>query len=196
MIQICQKVDNITSSILIVLKGAHGQSNRLSQQFMVSQTHGGLKIKTKYTLLHQAFQFLKMQKLTLMMYCLAPVVHCLGTPDVLLEKPNKASMFHFIMEKDTEEISYPKKSLFTQDNNAFFHNFCDLQPTFSGICLHIILILSTISYNPNSMKSQERQRHGCNEMLQLEGSNTHMPKEIPTKVISEKIPTRLISVNC
>ena len=54
-------------------------------------------------------------------YSLAPVPHYLGTLDGFFVKTNKASMLHFLMKDNVEEVKYPIESVFIQDGNALFH---------------------------------------------------------------------------
>lgn len=40
----------------------------------------------------------------LLTYFLAPVLHCLGTPNGLLANTNKAFMLHFLVKDNVEEV--------------------------------------------------------------------------------------------
>ena len=121
----------------------------------------------------------------LMGYSLAPVPHCLGTPDGFFAKTNKASMMHFMMEDHNEEVTYPKDSMFIQDGNALFHTMTNLAPTFGGISLQLLdlmvpkrdFVFSTDSYHPGSIKTQERLRRGYGEQFLIGGSATRKPRD-------------------
>ena len=138
----------------------------------------------------------------LMTYCLAPVPHCLGTPDGFFAKTNKASMLHFVTEDSREEVSCPKNAMFIQDGNALFHALIDLHPTFRGICLQIIdmmcpmqnFISSTDSYKENSIKSQERQRRGTSEPFVLEGPSTRRPKDFKVFLMNDSNKKKLCNL--
>ena len=74
-------------------------------------------------------------------------------------------MIHYLLEEYAENVpTYPKDAMFIQDGNALFHTIYDLEPTLGGICLQILhqmslkgnFIFSTDSYDPNSIKAQER----------------------------------------
>jgi len=54
----------------------------------------------------------------LMRYYLSPVPHSLGTPDGFFAETNKASMLHFLLDENTDEVPYPKDAIFIQDGNA------------------------------------------------------------------------------
>ena len=118
-------------------------------------------------------------------YSLSPVPHCLGTPDGFYAKTNKAAMMHFVLEDRTSQVSYPKDAFFIQDGNALFHALINLPPTFGGICLQILdqmvfkenFIFSTDSYQPDSIKAQERLRRGVGEKLIVENSATRRPRD-------------------
>ena len=74
----------------------------------------------------------------LLSYSFSHVHHCLGTPDGLFSKTNKASMLHSLMEDYNTDVQYPNDSMFIQDENRFFHTLVNLPPTFGGICLQIL----------------------------------------------------------
>ena len=57
----------------------------------------------------------------LLTYSLAPVPHCLGTPDGFFAKANKTSILQFVMKDNVEEVKYPTQSIFIDDGSALFH---------------------------------------------------------------------------
>ena len=107
----------------------------------------------------------------LLTYSLAPVPHCLGTPDGLFAKINKTSMLHFLMKDNVEEVKYPTQSMFIQDRNALFPSLIGLALAFGGVLLQILsqiaqkqnFIFSTDSYHEDSIKGQERARRGTRD---------------------------------
>ena len=74
-----------------------------------------------------------------MTYCLAPVPHCLGTPDGFFAKTNKASMLHFVTEDSREKVSCPKYAMFIQDGNALFHALIDLHQHSEGFVFKFLI---------------------------------------------------------
>ena len=58
----------------------------------------------------------------LLTYSLAPVPHCLGTPDGFFAKTSKASMLYLLMKDNVEEVKYPNQPMFILDENALFHS--------------------------------------------------------------------------
>ena len=120
-----------------------------------------------------------------MCYCLAPVPQCLGTPDGFFAKTNKATMLHHILDERTDEIPYPKDAFFIQDGNALFYALLNLPPMMGDICLQILdqmlakknFIFSTDSYQPDSIKAQERLRRGFGEKFLVEGPATRKPMD-------------------
>ena len=139
---------------------------------------------------------------TLMSYPLSPVLHCLGTPDDFFAKTNKASMLHLIMEGHDVEEQYPKGSMFIQDGDALVHTLNNLPPKFGGICLQILdymaakqnFIFSIDSYHQDSIKSQERVRHGCGGQFILQGSATKNPKDFKAFLTNDKSKRQLCEV--
>ena len=121
----------------------------------------------------------------LLSYSLSPVPHCLGTADGFFAKTNKASMLHCLMEDQQEEVPYPRGPLYIQDGNALFHSLKNLPPTFGGITLNLLdlmvqrsnFVFSTDSYQPGSIKGQERMRRGWAEKFLLDGPATRRPKD-------------------
>ena len=114
----------------------------------------------------------------LMCYSLSPVPHSLGTPDGFFAKTNKAAMMHFLLDNKTDEVPYPKDAIFIQDGNALFHVLTNLPHTFGEICLQVLdqmvakkhFIFSTDSYQPDSIKAQERLRRGFSEKFIVQGT--------------------------
>ena len=99
----------------------------------------------------------------LLTYSLAPVPHCLGTPDGFFAKTNKVSMLYFLMKDNVEEVKFPTQSMFIQDGNIFY-SLIGLAPTFGGVSLQMLsqiaqkqkFIFSTDSYHEDLIKGQER----------------------------------------
>ena len=123
----------------------------------------------------------------LMKYCLTPVPYSLGTPDGFLAKTDKAKMVHYVMSDFLENVLLPiNNCLHIEDGNAFIHSLKDLPPTFGLICAKVLdmmshkgdFVFSTDSYQPLSIKSQERLRRGYSEKLLLSGVNTRRPPDI------------------
>ena len=93
----------------------------------------------------------------LMSYPLSPVPHCFGTPDGFFCKTNKAAMMHYLLEGNTDEVSYPTDAMFIQDGNALFHELTNLPPTFGATYLMMLdqmvakklFLFSTDSYQPD-----------------------------------------------
>ncbi len=121
----------------------------------------------------------------LMCYSLSPVPHCLGTPDGFFSKTNKASMLHYILNENTEEVQYPKDAYFIQDGNALFYALTNLPPTFGDICLQILdqmvakknFAFSTDSYHEDLIKLQERLRRGTGPRFLIDGPSTQKPAD-------------------
>lgn len=121
----------------------------------------------------------------LMCYSLSPVPHSLGTPDGFFAKTNKASMLHFLLDDKTNEVPYPKDAIFIQDGNALFHALTNLSHTFGAICLQVLdqmvakkhFIFSTDSYQPHSIKAQERLRRGFSKKFIVQGMATKKPQD-------------------
>ena len=128
----------------------------------------------------------------LMRYSLTPVPASLGTADGFFAKTNKANMLHFLLDDSLDNDTYPKDAIFIQDGNALFHALTDLPPTFGRIALKVLdqmvakknFIFSTDSYQPDSIKAQERIRRGCSEKLILQGMSTTKPADF--KVFSKQ----------
>ena len=51
-------------------------------------------------------------------------------------KINKATMLHYLLEDDVDEVTYPKDTLYIQDGNA--HALTNLYQTFREICLGLL----------------------------------------------------------
>lgn len=121
----------------------------------------------------------------LMCYSLSPVPHSLGTPDGFFAKTNKATMLHFLLDDKTDEVPYPKDAIFIQDGNALFHALTNLPHTFGAICLQVLdqmvakkhFIFSTDSYQPDSIKAQERLRRSFSEKFIVQGTATRKPQD-------------------
>ncbi|XP_048577521.1 uncharacterized protein LOC5506308 [Nematostella vectensis] len=122
----------------------------------------------------------------LMTYSLTPVPHSLGTPDGFLNKANKATILHFLIDDYDGDALYPsEKCLYIQDGNALFHALTQLPPTFGEICLQMLdqmvtkkdFIFSTDSYHENPIKSQERIRRGSSPKYIVDGPATRKPAE-------------------
>ena len=74
----------------------------------------------------------------LLTYSLAPVPHCLGTPDGFFAKTSKASILYLLMKDNVEEVKYPNQPMFILDENALFHSLIGLAPTFGGVSLQLL----------------------------------------------------------
>lgn len=130
----------------------------------------------------------------LMRYSLAPVPHSLGTPDGFFAKTNKADMLHFLMEDNTQDVSYPKDALYIQDGMALFYVLANLPQTFGGICLQVLdnmvskknFIFSTDCYELDSIKAQERMRRGCSEKFIVDGPATRRPADFKLFLTNEQ----------
>ena len=102
----------------------------------------------------------------LMSFSLTPVPHSLGTADGFFNKTNKATILHYLLQDDVDEVTYLKDALYIQDGNALFQALTSLPPTFREICLRLLdrmvakknFVFSTDSYHTDSIKSQERMR--------------------------------------
>ena len=120
-----------------------------------------------------------------MCYPLSLVPHSFGTPDGFFAKTNKAAMLHFLLEDITGDVSYPTDAIHIEDGMALLHILTNLPPTFGGICLQILdqmvhkknFVFSTDSYQPDSIKTQERLRRGCSEKFLLGGPATRKPTD-------------------
>ena len=120
-----------------------------------------------------------------MSYPLSPVPHSLGTPDGFFTKTNKAAMMHFLLEEYPEEVPYPKETIYIQDGMAHLHTLTNLPPSCGDICLQILdhmaskknFIFSTDSYQPDSIKTQERMRRGSSEKFIIDGPATRKPPD-------------------
>ena len=66
--------------------------------------------------------------------------------------------------------------LFIQDDMALLHTYTNLPPSCCEICIHIIdqMAISTDSYQPGSIKAQERLRRSSSEII-LAGSAVRQP---------------------
>ena len=130
----------------------------------------------------------------LMSYPLSPVPHCFGTPDGFFCKTNKAAMMHYLLEGNTDEVSYPTDAMFIQDGNALFHALTNLPPTFGATCLMLLdqmvakkqFVFSTDSYQPDSIKAQERLRRGTSEKFIIDGPATRMPQDFKLFLCNEE----------
>ena len=105
------------------------------------------------------------------MLLLTPVLHSLGTSDILFAKTNKAAMLHFFLENSMEEVPYPKEAINIKDCMALWYVLTNLPPTVERICLQVLdqmaskknFIFSTGSYQLDAMTGEERMRRGCSE---------------------------------
>ncbi|KAL7397163.1 hypothetical protein ABVT39_017800 [Epinephelus coioides] len=94
-------------------------------------------------------------------------------------------MLHFLLNDRTDEVTYPKDAIFIQDGKALFHSLTNLPPTFGAICLHVLdqmvakkqFIFSTDSYQPDSVKAQERLRRDFSEKFIVKGTATRKPQD-------------------
>ena len=97
-------------------------------------------------------------------------------------------MLHYLVEGVEKDVPFPKDAMYIQDGNALFHTLTNIPPTFGGICLHLLdlmtpkcsFVFSTDSYHPDSIKTQERLRRGSGEQLLLNGPATRKPKDFKT----------------
>ena len=121
----------------------------------------------------------------LLTYPLTPVPYCLATGDGFLAKTDKSKAFHHV-SKNIGDATLPPvdKMLTIYDGNATFYYIKDLPANFKLICQKVFslvskgdIIFSTDSYNPDSIKSMERQRRGTTEKLIIKGENTKRPKD-------------------
>lgn len=102
-------------------------------------------------------------------------------------------MMHFLLDDSLDNEDYPQDAIHIQDGNALFHALTDLQPTFGMIALQILdqmvskknFIFSTDSYQPDSIKAQERLRRGCSEKLILQGMATRKPSDFKIFLANE-----------
>ena len=51
----------------------------------------------------------------------------------------KASVLHFLMTDNVEEVKYPTQSIFIQDGNALFQSFIGLALIFGGALLQMLI---------------------------------------------------------
>ena len=107
----------------------------------------------------------------LMCYSLTPVPPSLGTPDGFFSKTNKSKMLQFLMDDTLDNEALPKDAMYIQDGNALFHALVE------QIVSKKLFIFSTDSYQPDSIKSQERTRRGCSEKLIIQGIATRKPAD-------------------
>ena len=130
----------------------------------------------------------------LMCYSLTPVPPSRGTPDGFFSKTNKSKMLQFLMDDTLDNEALPKDAMYIQDGNALFHALVELPPTFGLIALQILdqmvsrkkNIFSTDSYQPDSIKSQERTRRGCSEKLIIQGIATRKPADFKNFLQNEQ----------
>ena len=102
-----------------------------------------------------------------MYYRLSPVHHSL----CFFTKTNQASMLHFLLDENTDEMPYHKDAIYIQDGNALFHALSNLRPTCGGICLQVLdqmaskkhFVFSTGTYQTDSIKAQEKLLCGFSE---------------------------------
>ena len=119
-----------------------------------------------------------------MHYPLSPVPYSLGTPDGFFTKTNKASMLHFLLDKTTNEVPYPKDAIHIQDGNALFHALSNWPPTCGGICVQVLdqmaskqhFMFSTDTYQADSIKAYIR---GCSMVLRSRSLLKGQPPECP-----------------
>ena len=130
----------------------------------------------------------------LMSFSHTPVPHTLHTADGFFNKTNKASVLHYLLEDDVDEVTYPKDALYIQDGNALFHALTSLPPTFREICLRLLdqmvakknFVFSTDSYHTDSIKSQERRRRGWSQQYIVEGPATRKPNDFKLFLTNEQ----------
>ena len=89
----------------------------------------------------------------LMAYQLTPVPHSVATTDGLFSKIYNAALMN-------DCVPYPEGALYIQEGMALLHVLTNLEPIFGDIFLQILAkilgkILSTDSYEPESIKSHE-----------------------------------------
>ena len=129
-----------------------------------------------------------------MSYQLTPVPLTLATSDGYFAKTNKAAMMHYVLDEYQDDVSYPEGALFIQDGMALLHALTNLQPTFGDICIQILnsiamkenFIFSTDSYEPESIKTQERKRRGSSEKFIVDGPATRKPADFKLFLANEE----------
>ena len=80
------------------------------------------------------------------------------------------------------------------DEDALFHSLTNLPPTFGAICMHVLdqmvakkhFIFSTDSYQPDSIKAQERLRRGFSEKFIVKGTATRKPQDFKLVLDTEE----------
>ena len=98
------------------------------------------------------------------------------------------------MEDAPKEATYPTESLYIQDGNALFHALKNLPPTFGAICLQVLdqmvakknFVFSTDLYRADSIKAQERLRHGFFQQYITEGQATRKPIDFKLFLANEE----------
>ena len=123
----------------------------------------------------------------IMCYCLTPVPHSIGTPDGFMAKTDKAKLMAKITSgfQCAAPTANDDGTLFIYDGNAQVHALVDVPNTFEAICLKLLdqlhrsadIIFSTDTYQPTSVKSQERLRRGCGEKILVQGIKTRRPAD-------------------
>ena len=120
-----------------------------------------------------------------MKYPLLPVPPSLGTPDGFLAKSNKSTGMNYITKNmfSEEVLNASAEVMYVEDGNALFYciktqkTFGDISRTlFSMATKRDNVIFSTDSYEPQSVKSQERLRRGAGERRIIKGSSTRCPE--------------------
>lgn len=135
----------------------------------------------------------------LMHYELTPMPHSLATADGYFAKTNKATMLHALLDDATDHITYPQDAIYIQDGMALLHVLTELAPTFGSICLQILdkmvlkknFIFSTDSYDPDSIKAQERMRRGSSEKFLLDGPKTRKPADFKVFLANDQNKVQL-----
>ncbi|KAJ8333550.1 hypothetical protein SKAU_G00415580 [Synaphobranchus kaupii] len=104
-------------------------------------------------------------------------------------KTNNVPLFHkcnsemadlFFAYDGQNYARLPSRAMFIQDGNALFHTLTNLPHTYGEICLQVLdnmvakqnFIFSTDNYEHESIKAQERLRHGFGERCIIAGPQT------------------------
>lgn len=103
-------------------------------------------------------------------------------------------MVHYMLDDYQDDIQYPDGALFIQDGMALMHTLTNIHPTFGGICLQILacmalkqnFVFSTDSYEPESIKTQERMRRGSSDKFIVDGPATRKPADFKLFLANEE----------
>ncbi|PIK40913.1 hypothetical protein BSL78_22227 [Apostichopus japonicus] len=118
---------------------------------------------------------------------LIPVPPSLGTPDGFLAKTNKSTGMNYTTKNIFSEdvLNAPDEVMYVEDGNALFYCI-KTQKTFADISRASFsmatsgkrdnVIFSTDSYEPQSIKCQERLRRSAGERRIIKGSSTRCPE--------------------